>query len=228
MKIKLRMPKKEMETLKKFISFPAEQQDLFIQKLNILSPESPLGVINEILENTDFKKEDIRKFLDFADSFYTNYYIFNKYNKSPDEYIQEVLIDSITNMDIELEINEHTKNNLKQILEMEDSLGVVSKVSSLIKENPNNFANTHIITDLRHIYYNNPIRKPRYSLIKHTLILHYLDISNQFKEKFYTLDLDDLLTLRRIVERAIEKEKSLKKLCDQKDIVIIKEVDWFG
>lgn len=227
MNINLRMPKKELETLRKFISFPVEQQDLFINKLNTLSPESPLGVINEILDNTDFKKKDVREFLDFADSFYLNYYIFNKYNKSPDDYIQEVLIDSITDLDVELEINEHTKNKLKQILEMEDSLGVISKVSSLIKENPNNFANSRIITDLRHIYYNNPTRKPHYSLIKHTLIMYYLDIDNQFKEKFFTLDLDDLLSLRRIVERAIEKDKSLKELCDQKDIVIIKEVDWF-
>jgi len=227
MKINLRMPKKELETLKKFISSPVEQQDFFIQKLNTISPESPLGVITEILDNTDFNKKEIREFLDFADSFYMNYYIFNKYNKSPDDYIQEVVIDSITDLDIELELNEHIKNNLKQILEMEDSLGVISKVTSLIKENPNNFANTRIITDLRHIYYNDPTRKPHYSLIKHTLTMYYLDIDNQFKEKFFTLDFDDLLTLRRIVDRAIEKEKSIKELCDQKDIVIIKEVDWF-
>ncbi len=227
MKINLRMPKKELETLRKFISFPTEQQDFFIQKLNKISPESPLGVITEILDNTDFDKQDIKKFLDFADSFYMNYYIFNKYNKSPDDYIQEVVIDSITDADIELELNEHIKNNLKQILEMEDSLGVISKVSSLIKENPNNFANTRIITDLRHVYYNDPTRKPHYSLIKHTLTMYYLDIDNQFKEKFFTLDLNDLLTLRRIVNRAIKKEKSIKELCDQKDIIIIKDVDWF-
>ena len=55
----------------------------------------------------------------------------------------------------------------------------------------------------------------------------YLNIDNEFKEKFYTLDIDDLLTLRKIIERAIEKEKTLRKLCDQKEIAIIKEVDWY-
>lgn len=227
MKVKLRMPKKELGILKDFILIPKEQQDYFIDKLKTLQPENPLELISEISENVDLEEEDVRRFLKFIDSFYLNYYIFNKSIRSQDDYIQEVIIDSVKGHDIELQIDEHTKELLRQILDMEESIGIVSKVSSLINENPNNFANVRIITDLRHIYYNNPTKIPRYSLIKHNLVITYIDINSRLKEKFFTLELDDLLELRRIVERAIEKEKALKTLCDQKDIIILKEVDWF-
>lgn len=226
MKVELRMPKEDLEVLKDFILLPKEQQDYFINKLKIMSPESPLKLIKEIEENTDFKQENIRRFLEFADSFYLNYYSFRRFNKSHDEFIQDVVIDSIKRNDMELEIEDHTKEILKEILNMEDSIGMVSKISSLTKDSPNNFALVRIITDLRHIYYNNPSKIPHYSLIKHNLVINYID-NSKIKEKFFSLDLDDLLELRKVVERAIEKEKTLKILCKKKDIIIIKEVDWF-
>jgi len=227
MKVKIRMPKKELGILKKFVLIPKKQQDYFINKLRILQPENPLGLIKEISEEVDLEEEDVRKFLDFVDSLYLNFYIFNKSNRSPEDYIQEVVIESIKESDIEIEINDHTAELLREILDMEDSIGVISKISSLKNENPNNFANVRIFTDLRHIYYKNPNKLPRFSLIKHNLVITYININSQLKEKFFTLDLDDLLELKRIIERAIEKEKTLKKLCDQKDIIILKEVDWF-
>ena len=227
MKVELRMPKKELEVLKDFILLPKEQQDYFINKLKIMSPESPLKVIKEIEENTDFKQEIIRSFLEFAGSFYLNYYSFKRFNLTHDEFINDVVIDSIKGYDMELEIEDHTKEILKEILNMEDSIGMLSKISSLSKESPNNFAMVRIITDLRHIYYNNPSKIPCYSLIKHNLVINYIDNYSKIKEKFFSLDLDDLLELRKVVERAIEKEKTLKILCKKKDIIIIKEVDWF-
>ena len=227
MKVKLRIPKKDLGVLKDFIAIPKEQQNYFIEKLKMLKPEAPLELIKEISENVDLEDKSIRSFLEFVDSFYLNYYIFNRSNRSQDDYIEEVIINSIKEYDLEIEIDDHIKELFRKILNMEESIGVISKISSLGNENPNNFAKVRIFTDLRHIYYNNPIKTPRYSLIKHNLVLTYVNINSRLKEKFFTLDLDDLFELRRVIERAIEKEKTLKKMCDQKDLIILKEVDWF-
>ncbi|GAG95232.1 unnamed protein product, partial [marine sediment metagenome] len=139
MKIKLRMPEKDLGVLKDFISIPKEQQNYFIDKLKMLKPENPLELIKEISENVDLEEESVRSFLEFVNSFYLNYYIFNKSNTSKDDYIQEVIINSIKGYDIEVEIDDHIKELLREILNMEESVGVISKISSLSNENPNNF-----------------------------------------------------------------------------------------
>jgi hypothetical protein len=73
-----------------------------------------------------------------------------------------------------------------------------------------------IVTDLRPVF-DKPGERPLGAIITHTLkIVHHE--SGEHKELFFALDADDVLNLKRIAERALEKMSSLKDFIKSADI----------
>jgi hypothetical protein len=109
------------------------------------------------------------------------------------------------------------QKRLSDFLEIRGPLEIASKAANLIMEHENIFSNSRVLTDLR------PIFKPEIedgiggALISHILRISYKNI-NGSQESFFALDLGDIQQLLEQLERALEKEESLKKLLERSNI----------
>jgi len=226
---RIRMPKEDLETLEKFLDLSAELQNYVIQKLTELSPEFNLKIIvKDILEKTDYTQKDVQKFIKFIVNLYINFFHFKG---EIEEFNEEVIIPSIILSDSKLKTKDGNydsiKSIFKKILSLDINVGIISKIPYLSQENPNIYLTSHVITDLRYIFYKDPSEIPDYAIIKHTLKIDTIT-TRKVSEIFLTLNIKDLIELKNNIERAIKKEKSLQELCKKNKIVLLKEVDFNG
>lgn len=223
MMVKFRMPKRYIETLKEFISLSKEQQENYLQFMDSISPEFSKKEIKEI---TNLSDEDFKKFLVYLSFFVSLYLNFYRVNKPLDVFINEVIKDSAKKHDIELEPIEEVRELIKKIIKMDKNIGIFSKNINLSSFNPNIFFNARIITDIRNLFYNDIERFPNYALIQHLLKISYVKNEN-IKEIFINLNLDQLIELKKVIDRAITKENTIKKMCKEKELITLKEVEWY-
>lgn len=225
----IRIPESDLKLYMKFIKVPPGQQDLILQKFSDISPTVTLKSIEIlIMKELKYEQKDSQDFIRFLLNFYINYFFFKG---TIEEFNEEVIIPSFILAKSKLKIEEKDFNKIKsiteKILSLDKTIGIISKISYLSDENPNHYLTSHLITDLRYIFYNDPTEIPDYALIKHTLKLNYFS-NKKLQEIFITLDTEDLKELKNNIKRAIKKEKSLRELCKRNRTNILKEEGYNG
>lgn len=102
---------------------------------------------------------------------------------------------------------------LRIIFKINDQAVVMYKIRKLIAENSNAYRESDIITDIRLVFSEPPgpvkENQRRKGIIIHRLKLGYFKNGN-YKEEFFSLDRNDLLSLRNVIERALLKEDNIK------------------
>src|SRR5690606_15892369 len=102
---------------------------------------------------------------------------------------------------------------LQVIFENNDQVVVMYKINKLIAENANTYRESDIITDLR-LVFNEPPNIPKENQRRTAIIIHRLKMgyfkSGNYKEVFFSLDRNDLVSLKSVIERALLKEDCIK------------------
>jgi hypothetical protein len=114
------------------------------------------------------------------------------------------------------------KDRLSALLKFDDSLGIISKATTLGSEYDHSYLRSHIVTDLRPVFANDPHDRPTAALITHTLRLSYSDGTDR-KDFFITMEPADLDELRAQLNRADAKGKSLEALLEAAQVRLLKE-----
>lgn len=221
--VKFRMPKRHLETLKEFILLSKEQQENHLRLMDSISPEFSKKEIKDIANLSDDEFEKFLEYLRFFVSIYINFY---RFKKPLNDFINEVIKDSAKKHDIELELIEEVRVLLEKVIKMDKNIGIFSKNINLSAENPNLFFEARIITDIRHLFYNDIEIFPNYTLIQHLLRISYVK-NESIKEMFFNLNFDQLMELKRLIDRAITKENTIKKMCKEKELITLKEIEWY-
>ena len=107
------------------------------------------------------------------------------------------------------------KKFLKDLLAMDTFLFYVEKARSLLIERSRLIRNTRIITDIRPVFREEKIDSPNYCVITHNLKVEYSKDLENTKKAYYALDHQDLIQLQKHIERALEKESEMRKLCQK-------------
>ena len=86
------------------------------------------------------------------------------------------------------------------------------KAQDLIRENPNNFYESRIVSDIRIVYDDDSElqKKEQFALIVHHLRIKYFSKAKPRDEIFISLDIADLHNLRKVIDRAIEKDELMR------------------
>ena len=100
-------------------------------------------------------------------------------------------------------------------------LSVASKAQILKTEYERKFCTARILTDARPVYIDAPSSPPSAMMIMHNLRITFHDDTGEMREVYITVDDDDLVTLRQLVERAEEKSKSLQSIFAAANIRIV-------
>jgi len=117
------------------------------------------------------------------------------------------------------EDKERFKNNLTTLLSA-NVFGLAAKVVDLRTEDERLFCHARILTDLRPVFGSQIEDGPQGMIVVHLLKLGYHDASGKHSEFYVALDSDDLEALKRVLNRAEEKSKSLRSY--------LKDVRLFG
>jgi hypothetical protein len=91
-----------------------------------------------------------------------------------------------------------------------------SKIEQLKADHSAIFYDAKIVTDMRPVF-DDPHERPIGAIVVHTLkvITHE---SGQHKELYFALDNDDVATLKKIADRALDKSSSLKQLLTESNL----------
>jgi hypothetical protein len=100
-------------------------------------------------------------------------------------------------------------------------LGTAAKAQSLGTEYERRFCTARILTDARPVYIGSPSTRPEAMMITHTLRITFHDDTGEMREIYITMDNDDLVTLRGLVDRAEAKTKSLQAVFANSNIPIV-------
>ena len=95
-----------------------------------------------------------------------------------------------------------------------DAIRVYSKASAIGSSHERIFANAQILTDLRPVFRNDETSYPQPEgvLLAHTLSLHFIGSDGTHDNFFVVLDDDDIETMRKLFDRAMNKADSMRQL----------------
>ena len=106
------------------------------------------------------------------------------------------------------------KRVLRDLLSCDESLGVTAKATDIRGQHQNVYCKARILTDIRPVFKQDVAEEPPASVIIHTLRMttHQEGDFSTAKDFYVALDALDLRELRKLVDRAIRKEETLKSL----------------
>ncbi len=185
-----------------------------------LKRASPRLVLPELIEqiasSVPFSEEDASKVISVLASFYSlkveKRLTFGKFF---DELLEA--LKQTGNKDLQLS-GEHAsefRKHLEELLSLDESLGVTTRALGVMVEHEHVWQSGRVLTDLRPVFGLDATEAPKAAVPIHNLRIAYRDAGQSVKEFFVALDTEDLDQLRGILERAVNKEASLRQLADK-------------
>ena len=99
-----------------------------------------------------------------------------------------------------------------EVANSQDSIGLRAKAARVRRQHERIFAFSEIFSDIRTIFTREgPKGRPGSAVIVHSLKIHSHRDGNH-EELFFAMDYNDLLELKKVTERAIEKHKTLSSM----------------
>jgi hypothetical protein len=128
-------------------------------------------------------------------------------------------------------INEEKDSDSKQIFKdrlltllTSEQLFYASKASHLAQEFGNLFVSARLMTDIRPVFRLDTKESPQAGMIFHHMHVHYRrDHEGDHKDIYFTLDSEDISTLKELLTRAETKQKSLQEIFNKSGMINLNE-----
>ena len=222
MSFKLSIPEEHLSKIKKILNLDEKQKKVIYDKFKIYKPSK----FGEDLQR-------IEEFKDFPEIFELIFLLFRLYHNLLEEQIikdYDDFVSQIINSFIEQNESERYKDTdneiqsmkqfFKELITADTPFFYFEKAIKLLLERSKLIETIRIITDIRPVFKEHDIEAPDYCLITHNLRILYSEDLDNSKKTFFALDHQDLIQLRSQIERALEKEEELQKLCQKAGLEI--------
>jgi hypothetical protein len=112
----------------------------------------------------------------------------------------------------DLEESEWQKSRsfFKSLLSRYEVLGITAKAQNVLTDHEHTFSNSRVLTDVRPIFGEDVSEHPKNAVILHMLRVHYFE-AGETKAIVLALDSSDVQALMEVLQRAQQKEETLKK-----------------
>jgi hypothetical protein len=107
------------------------------------------------------------------------------------------------------------RQSIAAILGLTNTLGVIAKAGTLLTDSERLFQDGRIITEIRPVFADNLDDRPSAAIIVHTLRITYNDAQGS-REFYVALQSTDVQKLKETTERALTKEKNLRRIIHDK------------
>ncbi len=224
MPFELKIPEDQLPIMKKIFDLTKNQKKIIFTKLKTYKPLKYGEEIQSIEEIEDFPE-----IFDLIITLYRLYYTLlgDQMVEDTDDFSHQLSNDFIKQVKSE-SIEDIDKNKIQsliqffeEILKKDTTLFYYIKAINLLLERSKLIQNTRIISDIRPVFEEETIESPNYCLITHNLRIQYTKgILKNNKKTIFALDHQDLINLQKQIERALEKEEELQKLCQKAGLEI--------
>jgi hypothetical protein len=116
---------------------------------------------------------------------------------------------------------------LMTCLALDDTLGTAAKAGPVMTEHERILQDARVLTDIRPIFHPELSEKPHAAVLVHMLRLTTRDIYGEQTAQYFALDSNDIRFIKQLMDRAIKKEETLKKLMKESAVDVIAPKDFF-
>jgi len=223
--MKLAIPKAQRESFKQFISLPDDKWGSLLHALEAAGPAVSAGTLaKQVSSEVDLGADRVRQMIVVAGSLYVTR---DQRGANVEEFgeavVEEAVEEGLVSRD-DSAATSKIRARIAQVLSLDRSLGVSAKATQLLFSHKNPLLTARIFTDIRPIFTGDENPTPRAAVVVHTLELVTNTDGRQLSH-YIALDSTDLKTLKRVVDRAIHKESSLKTIMASLPVVEINEVE---
>ena len=204
----LEIPERHKKGFEYFIALDNQLRNKLIKELDSL----PIGLS---LEDTDgaLSKKLNKKRSELFEIIRTFFSLISARESSGvdlDTFIDEIIEALEETKDNKLKPDNTLKDQLTEILSSKGSFYITFKATTLVGEREKLLGNTRIITDVRPVFNEENDCKIESFLLIHNLKIVYHE-GEEHKEVYFALDKNDLKILKEHIQRAEEKEKSIRE-----------------
>jgi hypothetical protein len=144
-------------------------------------------------------------------------------NKNTSEFISDVINSLMISSGDEVKLltaqAKPLEGRLTKLLGLK-TIDLSAKAMSVLFEQQRTFQAARILTDIRPVFNHDATELPTAAVLIHTLRIEYLE-DEESKEFFVAMDKNDIQKLRDVLERANQKESSIKEVLSKSSIDFI-------
>jgi hypothetical protein len=214
------LPYEQRDALKSFLNFPPDSLRKLLDALKEAKPTLGLQrLARKIASKADL---GVKETVELLQLFVGLYAARSAADVPAEEFIEDIYKSTQGLNDQELQPAggnwDEFKSSLREVLEMRDSLGITSKALGVMLEHERVFLGSKVVSDFRPIF-RDSTTDPAAGVIIHNLKIVYRD--SKRRAFFVALDNSDLESLKRTIERAMDKAESIKSLVEQTKLVYL-------
>jgi hypothetical protein len=209
--MELVLPRSQFRAFSEFVRLSPEQRQALQEALTQISPTLKTRRLAELVS------EKIRAApapLNLMLTMFTSMYeIRTEQKMSAEAFAQAICNFAAASASTELKPPDNdwepVKKSLAAILSLDKTIGVIAKGFGVVSEFERIFESGRIVTDLRPIFGESVAERPAALAVVHELRIKYFTLEGS-KEFFVSLDASHIKNLRQAMDRAMQKEETLK------------------
>jgi hypothetical protein len=153
---------------------------------------------------------------------------FYRYRYANELDLTATIKDVLTSPDLKLSEEQRVplQELLPDLLDDIESLVITSKAVDLLFAQERLLMKARILTDARPLFKEESLDMPLAAMVTHTLQIVYMESGADKKQEiFFAIDADDIASLRRSLDRAEAKAKSVNKMIQKADVKTLEVTD---
>lgn len=226
----LTVPPQHVEIIKKFVELSDEQITSFLKALaGAGSQFNVRDLADESLKHVKLPKDLVRGMVQVVGSLYVTK---DAQNAPTDAFVDQEVFRALTKAGVfpkESADDQWPKLRafLAVALSLEDTVGTAAKAGHILTQHERLFVSARILTDVRAIFHVNTAEKPHSAVIIHMLRMTFRDAHGNLSDEFFALDSNDVRKFKGVIERAIQKEETLKKLMTDASVDVLPPKEYY-
>ena len=220
----LRVPDKQIDHIKKFLELPDDKIEGF---LDALAKAGPQFNYYDLSEEVSVRLEISRHLIEGIVQVLASLYRTRDGQNTPIETFldQEVYValkkaETFSEKKADAEWAKLRKFFI-EALSLERTVGTAAKAGYILTQHERIFVGARILTDVRPIFHLNVSEKPESAVIVHMLRIAQRDNYGNQADQYFALDSNDIRDLKALIDRALEKEETLKGLMKDSGVTVL-------
>jgi hypothetical protein len=220
----LTVPREQVEHIKKFLELPDDKVEEFLAALSKVGPQFNVAdLASEVTDSLDLEPGLVRGIVGVLGSLYLTK---NAEDIPTEPFIDQVVSAALKKADTFAKENADAqwaklRKFLSAALSLERTVGATAKAGHVLTQHERVFSSVQILTDIRSIFHQNVAEKPEAALIIHMLRLTQRDRYNHLTDQYFALDSNDIRKIKTVIDRAMKKEETLKKLMKDSNVTVL-------
>jgi hypothetical protein len=208
--LRFRVPKSQLGGLRRLVSLSEAEVAQLRRALESASPAMEAdGIVDQIKNSLAIPIADLSAVVGVL---FSLAFSRDRYNIKTEQIVADVIEAAQTEKLFEA-TNQDSRSfavRLGDLLNVQKAIGASSKALDVFLRHKKSFVSARILTDIRPVFSEGESPIPLAAMIVHNIeIISHVD--DEHVAEYVALDTEDLLTLRTVVDRALQKEASLKE-----------------